>query len=136
MGISNIFCIEKWGISKKRHVTSFKTRNEPKMKLFDFGAFQNKMHMASREKYIFHMLFGAFHDTPRSFTKLKAKSIFNCILTYFSIRFKLFLIKKRASDICKQLLKMVIFIQIIGLLERITLEMGYPAKPESILAKQ
>ena len=45
-------------------MTSFKTRNEPKMKVFEFGAFQNKMHMASREKYIFHMLFGAFHDTP------------------------------------------------------------------------
>ena len=35
------------------------------MKLFEFGAFQNKMHMASREKYIFHILFGAFHGTPR-----------------------------------------------------------------------
>ena len=35
------------------------------MKVFDFGAFQNKMHMASREKYIFHILFGAFHGTPR-----------------------------------------------------------------------
>ena len=50
---------------EKRHVTSFKTRNEPKMKFFEFGAFQNKMHMALREKYIFHMLFGVFHDTPR-----------------------------------------------------------------------
>ena len=46
-------------------MTSLKTINEPQMKLFDFGAFQNKMHMASREKYIFHKLFGAFHDTPR-----------------------------------------------------------------------
>ena len=35
------------------------------MKVFDFGAFQINMHMASREKYIFHMLFGAFHITPR-----------------------------------------------------------------------
>ena len=35
------------------------------MKLFEFGAFQNIIHMASREKYIFHTLFGAFHDTPR-----------------------------------------------------------------------
>ena len=40
-------------------------KNEPKLKVFDFGAFQNKMHMASREKYIFHILFGAFHGTPR-----------------------------------------------------------------------
>ena len=36
------------------------------MKVFDFGAFQINMHMASREKYIFHILFGAFHGTPRS----------------------------------------------------------------------
>ena len=41
-------------------------KNEPKMKVFDFGAFQIKMHMASREKYIFHMLFGEFHITPRN----------------------------------------------------------------------
>ena len=40
-------------------------KNETKMKVFDFGAFQKYMHMASREKYIFHMLFGAFHITPR-----------------------------------------------------------------------
>ena len=46
-------------------MTSFKTRNEPKMKLFEFGAFQKIRHMASREKHIFHKLFGAFHDTPR-----------------------------------------------------------------------
>ena len=65
-GISKFFRIEKWGISRERHVTSFKTRNETKMKLFEFGAFQNEMHMASREKYIFNMLFEAFHDTPRS----------------------------------------------------------------------
>ena len=70
MGHFKFFTTEKWGISKKRHVShdviSFKTRNEPKMKLFEFGAFQNKMHMGRREKYIVHMLFGAFHDTPRS----------------------------------------------------------------------
>ena len=52
------------GHYERSHVTSFKTRNEPKEKLFEFGALQNKMHMASRENYIFHMLFGAFHDTP------------------------------------------------------------------------
>ena len=54
------------GHFEKRHVTSFKTRNEPKMKVFDFGAFQNKMQIAPREKYIFCMLFGAFHGTPRT----------------------------------------------------------------------
>ena len=35
------------------------------MKFFDFGAFQKIMKMLSREKIIFHMLFGASHDTPR-----------------------------------------------------------------------
>ena len=59
---------KKWGILNKKHVTSFKTSFEPKLKVFEFGAFQNKMHMASREKYIFHTLFGAFHDIPRIFT--------------------------------------------------------------------
>ena len=42
---------------------NFQAENQPKIKLFDFGAFQINMHMASREKYIFHMLFGAFHIT-------------------------------------------------------------------------
>ena len=54
--------------SKKKHATTLKMKNEPKIKVFDFGAFQNKMHMASREKYIFHILFGAFHGTPRIIT--------------------------------------------------------------------
>ena len=35
------------------------------IKFFDFGAFQKIMKMLSREKILFHMLFGASHDTPR-----------------------------------------------------------------------
>jgi len=46
-------------------VITLKTEKEPKMKFFDFGAFQKIMKMLSREKYIFHMLFGASHGTPR-----------------------------------------------------------------------
>ena len=65
-GISKNSNIKNRGISKKKHVTNFKMKNEPKMKVFDFGTFQNNMHMASREKYIFHILFGAFHGTPRT----------------------------------------------------------------------
>ena len=34
------------------------------MKFFDFGAFQKIMKILSHYKIIFHMLFGAFHDTP------------------------------------------------------------------------
>ena len=34
------------------------------MKFFDFGAFQKIRKILSREKYIFHMLFGASHGTP------------------------------------------------------------------------
>ena len=37
----------------------------PKMELFDFWAFQNFMKMLSHDKIIFHMLFWAFHITPR-----------------------------------------------------------------------
>ena len=33
--------------------------------MFDFGAFQEKLHMLSRAKYLLQRLFGAFHDTPR-----------------------------------------------------------------------
>ena len=53
------------GNFKEKNVTSLKIKNMPKMKVFDFGAFQIKMHIASREKYIFHMRFGAFHITTR-----------------------------------------------------------------------
>ena len=35
------------------------------MELFDFWAFQNFMKMLSHDKIIFHMLFWAFHITPR-----------------------------------------------------------------------
>ena len=34
--------------------------------MFDFGAFQEKLHMLSRAKYLLRRLFGAFQDTPRS----------------------------------------------------------------------
>ena len=59
-GISQNLNIKNRGISKKKHVTCLKTRNEPKMKVFDFGAFQNKMHMASREKTSFTYFLGHF----------------------------------------------------------------------------
>ena len=75
MGHFNNFSYRKTENFEKRHVISLneKTRNEPKMELFEFGVFK-KIHMASREKYIFHMLFGAFHDTPRTwFLNLKSR---------------------------------------------------------------
>ena len=34
-----------------------------KMKFFDFGAFQKNEKMLSHDKILFHMIFGAFHDT-------------------------------------------------------------------------
>ena len=49
----------------KKACESFKTEKEPKMELFDFWAFQNFMKMLSHDKIIFHMLFWAFHITPR-----------------------------------------------------------------------
>ena len=36
---------------------------EPKMKFFDFRAFQTIMKMLSHEKIFFQMLFEAFYDT-------------------------------------------------------------------------
>ena len=53
--------IKKRGISNKMHVINFKSENEPKMK----WGISKKKPMQSREKYIFHMLFGAFHNTSR-----------------------------------------------------------------------
>ena len=53
------------GHFKNEHVINFKIEKEPKMELFDFWAFQNFMQMLSHDKIIFHMLFGAFHITPR-----------------------------------------------------------------------
>ena len=76
-GAFQIFFVEKNGASqRKKHVTSFKIKNEPKMKVFDFGAFQIKMHMTSREKYILRMLVRAFHITPRNiFNSMKSSNI-------------------------------------------------------------
>ena len=45
-------------------MVNFKTENEPKMKVFDFGAFRKIEKMLSHDKILFHILFGAFHDTP------------------------------------------------------------------------
>ena len=59
-----ILKIGKWGISKNKHVINFLTEKEPKMKFFDFGAFQKIRKILSREKYIFHMLFGVSPGTP------------------------------------------------------------------------
>ena len=36
------------------------------MNMFDFGVFQEKIHMLSREKYNLQMRFGAFQDTSRN----------------------------------------------------------------------
>ena len=61
--------VRKSGISKKMHVINFKTEKKPKMKFFDFRAFRKNRQKLSREKYIFHMLFRAFHNTPRILIK-------------------------------------------------------------------
>ena len=59
---------EKWSISNNWHVINFKTEKEPKIKFFDFGAFQINGQMESHDNIIFHMLFGAFHITPRTYS--------------------------------------------------------------------
>ena len=45
---------------------NLKTEKKPKLKLFDFEAFQKIMKILSHDKILFHMLFRAFHDTPCS----------------------------------------------------------------------
>ena len=49
---------------EKNTWSDFEQKKREKLKLFDFGAFQEKLHMPSRAKYLLHKLFGAFHDTP------------------------------------------------------------------------
>ena len=51
---------------RKKNVINFQTKKEPKMKFFDFGAFQNKMQMSSHDKIIFRILFETFHITSRN----------------------------------------------------------------------
>ena len=51
---------------EKKHVINFKTGKTPKLGMFDFGAFQEKMHIPSPAKFILHILFGAFQETPRN----------------------------------------------------------------------
>ena len=60
----------------KKHVINLITEKEPKMKFFDFGAFQNKMQMPLPDKIIFHMLFEAFYISSRmhSVKPLKSKN--------------------------------------------------------------
>ena len=53
--------------------SNFKTDKEPKMKLFDFWAFQNFTQILSHDKIIFHMLFGEFQITSRKSLNLKWK---------------------------------------------------------------
>ena len=66
----------KSGVFQKNSTWSI-AQQERKMKFFDFGAFQKIMKMLSHEKILFHMLFGAFHDTLRTFKKTDAEDSIN-----------------------------------------------------------
>jgi len=57
-------------------VINFNTEKKPNIKFFDFEAFQKILEMLSREKIIFHMLFGAFNDNPHYFPFLTAAFFF------------------------------------------------------------
>ena len=51
---------------EKNTWSDFEEKKREKLKLFDFGAFQEKLHMPSRAKYLLHKLFGALQETPRT----------------------------------------------------------------------
>ena len=69
----------------KMHMINFKIENEPKMKFFDFGAFQKIEKMLSHDKILFHMLFGAFHDTSCILEMQKALGCpYNVIITWWA----------------------------------------------------
>ena len=66
------------------------------MKFFDFGAFQKIEKMLSHDKILFHMIFGAFYDTP---CILKHK-IFSSNRLFYNLvkRVELYKVGKRLSD--------------------------------------
>ena len=64
-GISNISNIEKWGISDFSHVIILKTEKEPKMKLFDFGAFQiNGANVITWQNHLSQAFWGISYYPP------------------------------------------------------------------------
>ena len=57
------------------------------MIFFDFGAFQKIRKMLSREKIIFHMLFGASHGTPLMVDQFLIDKILKTFRSYIIRRF-------------------------------------------------
>ena len=55
--------IQKDSISEKLHGTNVKTEKGPKIKFFDFGAFQIILQMLSHDKIIFRVW--SLHDNLR-----------------------------------------------------------------------
>ena len=100
---------------------NFKTENEPKMKFFDFGAFQKIEKMPSHDKILFHMLFGAFHDTScnmrlimniknkadmysygrQMLKRMKRQKVMNFVLVS---QMKPFLLTRQAAEITMEIL--------------------------------
>ena len=70
------------GHFKKLARDQIKTENEPKMKFFDFGAFQKIEKMLSHDKILFHMLFEAFHDTSCKLSEANCKQHYT--LSFYS----------------------------------------------------
>ena len=50
---------------------NFKTGNELRMKVIDFGVFQRKIQMPTRDKYLIDMLFGASQGTSRMVSNMR-----------------------------------------------------------------
>ena len=60
----HFFKLEIFEMPHFRNIGSIRTNSE-KLKLFDFGVFQNFLQMPSRAKYLLHILFGAFQLPSR-----------------------------------------------------------------------
>ena len=74
--VRNSFLFENWAFQKNRTYENrafqkkstwweFEQKRERNWKCSNFGHFKINEHMPSREKFIFHMLFRAFYNTPR-----------------------------------------------------------------------
>ena len=65
--------VSLFSYSKSHHVVFIRSKNLKcpiceslcSSEIWNLGHFKKNMHMASGEKYIFHMLFQSFHITPR-----------------------------------------------------------------------
>ena len=94
-----LLMFRKWGISgKKKHVIRFGTEKKKNWNFSILGHFKNFEQMSSREKYLLHILFGAFQVPPPYLLKnnfLKRVMTQRGFRKFFPDKFHLYLLRKK-----------------------------------------